>query len=57
MHDLRLNLSFAVQSYVKTFLLSSVKTKVDFRPPAGPDLRPEQNARPLAGDGPLVSPY
>ena len=36
---------------------SSVKTKVDFRPPAQPDLRPAQNAWPLVGAGPLVSPY
>ena len=35
----------------------SVKTKVEFRPPAKPDLRPQQNARPLAGAKPLVSPY
>ena len=35
----------------------SVKTKVEFRPPAKPDLWFQQNARPLAGAEPLVIPY
>ena len=39
------------------YIFASVKTKVDFRPPAEPDLRPAQNPRPLAGAGPLVRYY
>ena len=38
-------------------LVDSVKTKVEFRPPAKPDLRFQQNARHLAGAEPLVIPY
>ena len=36
---------------------SSVKTKVDFCPPARAEPLAQQNTGPLAGAGPLVSRY
>jgi len=38
----------AIDAFVVFLISASVKTKVDFRPPAEPALRPYQNVRPLA---------